>query len=236
MADTEALKMLFAEFPQEDIHWRAQNLSKNGDTALALAYIDARDVMDRLDEICGADGWQDRYEVHGNRVVCYLSIKVGDEWITKADGAGDTAVEAEKGGLSDAFKRAAVKWGIGRYLYSMGAPWVPCESYEKQGKRYWKRWTADPWSFVKSHQPPPRSARALKMSDKDGKDDWDRVMDELIQDLADCTTLNQLETLKADYRKKVIERRWPVDWQRSLGNEFRLFEEELKSRIPEAAE
>jgi hypothetical protein len=38
-------------------------------------------------------------------------------WISRCDGADDTNIEGAKGGLSDAFKRAAVKFGIGRYLY-----------------------------------------------------------------------------------------------------------------------
>ena len=154
------LAALSAEFPRGAVSWRAQNLTQNGDKALALAYIDARDVMDRLDAVCGPENWQDRYEFHGVRTVCYLSIRIGNEWITKADGAGDSDVEAEKGAISDALKRAAVKWGIGRYLYSIESPWVPCESYEKNGKKHWKRWTADPWSSVRSakapaNDPPP---------------------------------------------------------------------------------
>jgi hypothetical protein len=83
--------------------------------------------MDRLDTVVGPENWQDRYEVHGPRVIGYLSVRINDEWITKADGAGDTQVEAEKGGLSDALKRSAVKWGIGRYLYDLGNVWVECE-------------------------------------------------------------------------------------------------------------
>jgi len=151
MVDIAALS---AEFPRNAVSWRAQNLTQNGDKALALAYIDARDVMDRLDAVCGPENWQDRYEFHGARTVCYLSIRIGNEWITKADGAGDSDVEAEKGAISDALKRAAVKWGIGRYLYSIESPWVPCESYEKNGKKHWKRWTADPWSCVRGAKPP----------------------------------------------------------------------------------
>ena len=53
------------------------------------------------------------------RTVCELSLKINGVWITKTDGAGDTNIEGEKGGLSDAFKRAAVKFGVGRYLYYM---------------------------------------------------------------------------------------------------------------------
>lgn len=140
---------LAAEFPRESVSWRAQSVTKDGTKAMALAYIDARDVMERLDRVCGPGNWQDRYDFAGPRTICYLSIKIGDEWITKADGAGDTAVEAEKGAISDAFKRAAVKWGIGRYLYALDAPWVPCECSEFNGKKQWRKWKADPWQFVK---------------------------------------------------------------------------------------
>lgn len=147
------LKALAAEFPRGAVSWRSQSLTKDGKKALALAYIDARDVMDRLDTVCGPENWQDRYEFHGSRTVCYLSIRIGTEWITKADGAGDSDVEAEKGAISDALKRAAVKWGIGRYLYAIESPWVPCESYDKGGKFYWSKWTADPWSCIRGGAP-----------------------------------------------------------------------------------
>ena len=143
------LKDLAAEFPREAVHWRAQTVTKDGTKALALAYLDARDVMDRLDEVCGPENWQSRYvETPKGRVLCEIGIKVGDEWIWKSDGAGDTAVEGEKGGISDSLKRAAVQWGIGRYLYRLKAPWVPCQCSEWNGKKQWKKWTADPWQFV----------------------------------------------------------------------------------------
>jgi hypothetical protein len=149
------LQALAAEFPRAAVSWRAQTLTSTGDKALALAYVDARDVMDRLDGVCGAENWQDRYEFHGSRTVCYLSLRINGEWITKADGAGDSDVEAEKGAISDSLKRAAVKWGIARYLYAIPTPWVPCETYEKGGKKYWKRWSADPWSEVRLPKPLP---------------------------------------------------------------------------------
>lgn len=153
---------LSAEFPRAAISWRAQSVTADGSKALALAYIDARDVMDRLDEVCGPDNWQDRYEFHGARTICYLSIRVNNEWITKADGAGDSDVEAEKGAISDALKRSAVKWGIGRYLYHIVSPWVPCETSDFKGKKQWKKWTADPWNFVKgSKQVTPNASAPM---------------------------------------------------------------------------
>lgn len=119
--DTAALR---APFDPARVSWRVGSTKSDKSAGLALAYIDARDVMDRLDEVCGPRNWQDRYEFHGARTVCYLSIRIGEEWITKADGAGDSDVEAEKGSISDALKRAAVKWGIGRYLYELPKVWV----------------------------------------------------------------------------------------------------------------
>ena len=82
-----------------------------------LSYINARDVMKRLDETVGSHNWSDRYVMEGSRVTCELTVRYGDEWITKSDGAGETQIEGEKGIFSDAFKRAAVKHGIGRHLY-----------------------------------------------------------------------------------------------------------------------
>lgn len=143
---------LLKEFPKEAISWRAQSLTKDGKKALALAYIDARDVMNRLDEVIGPANWQDEYFMIGQRTFCKLGIKVDDNWVWKWDVAADTDVEAEKGAVSDAFKRAAVKWGIGRYLYAMPANWVPCESYDAGGKIRWSKFTQDPWDFVKTQK------------------------------------------------------------------------------------
>ena len=82
-----------------------------------LAYIDARTVMKRLDEVVGINNWQTEYEECSGRIICKLSLRIDGEWITKCDGAGDTKIEGDKGGISDALKRAAVNFGIGRYLY-----------------------------------------------------------------------------------------------------------------------
>lgn len=199
---------LAAEFPRDQVSWRAQNVTQQGDKAMALAYIDARDVMDRLDSVLGPDGWQDRYEVHGDKTICYLSIRaplptpaegmtldlslIHREWLTKADGAGDTQVEEEKGAISGAFKRAAVKFGIGRYLYAMPTIWVPCDSYQKDGRNYWKKWTANPWDYVRTTDKAPRSpAGGLQepLSNTAGKPHWKAIYDAL----AACTTVAQLK-------------------------------------------
>lgn len=121
------LAKLFEPFPPESISWRIGSTNGEKTKGMALAFIDARDVMERLDQVCGPAGWQCRYPHANGKTVCEIGIRVGDDWVWKADGAGDTDVEAEKGALSDAFKRAAVRWGVGRYLYALGSPWVEIE-------------------------------------------------------------------------------------------------------------
>ena len=76
-------------FPADAIGWKPQAV--NGNRALAIAYIDARDVENRLDAVVGIDCWKDAYEVlaDGN-VVCTLSIRLGDEWVSKTDVGGES--------------------------------------------------------------------------------------------------------------------------------------------------
>lgn len=124
---SDIFEQLASPFDPSEVDWRVGNVSKKDPErpkGSALAYIDARTVMDRLDTVCGPAGWQNRYVMEGSKTVCEIGIKCGDEWVWKADGAGDSDIEAEKGALSDAFKRAAVRWGIGRYLYNLKTPWV----------------------------------------------------------------------------------------------------------------
>lgn len=153
------------KLPLPKIHWRAQSISiRNPDSpkAMALAYMDARDVMDRLDDVCGPQNWEDSHiETAKGRIISTIKIWINDKWVSKSDGAGETAMEGEKGGLSDAFKRAAVKWGIGRYLYDMKTPWAECEvqrdregkPYLKNGKPQFKAWTANGLATLRALEP-----------------------------------------------------------------------------------
>lgn len=142
------ISKLSEPFSPDKIHWRVGAKTKDNKKGMALAYIDARDVMERLDEVCGPENWQRRYVDAGNgRTCCEVGInvlglfvdfegsetpkRVMDHWVWKSDGAGDTDYEAEKGAFSDAFKRAAVNWGIGRYLYDLDSPWVELEERGK---------------------------------------------------------------------------------------------------------
>ena len=121
-------------FPVNKSRWR-KGQGNSGD----LVYITARDAMDRLDDVFGVGGWSDTYEWLGDRLMCKISCNMnGTGWVTKSDGAEDSTIEAVKGAYSDSFKRAAVKWGIARYLYhpnafdgdKQPASWATPEGYD----------------------------------------------------------------------------------------------------------
>lgn len=112
--------------------WRVQSANQWG--ASCVAYIDARDVQDLLDEVCGVDGWQVKYKEHKGNLFCSIGIYNGqvEEWIWKEDCGTESNVEKQKGEASDAFKRAAVMWGVGRFLYHKTIVKLPVK--EKNGK------------------------------------------------------------------------------------------------------
>ena len=122
------LNELSKPFAASDIEWRVgqAGLKQNDEPwAKVLAYVTNRAIMERLDEICGAENWQNEYkEAPCGGVLCGLSIYIedrgiGDRWVTKWDGAENTDIEGVKGGLSGSMKRAGSQWGIGRYLYGL---------------------------------------------------------------------------------------------------------------------
>jgi hypothetical protein len=144
---TEALA---APFPTGAVQFKPGKVS--GNRALALAYVDARAIQDRLDEVLGVLGWQDEYEcLPDGSVVCRLRLRLGDEWITKMDVGAPSEQPDEgdrrKAAFSDALKRAAVKFGIGRYLYRVGAIWA---DFDPQKKKFVRPPTLPPEFLPKS--------------------------------------------------------------------------------------
>ncbi len=109
-------------FQPDEIEWRIQQAGeKHGRVwAITVPYVTNRAIQMRLDDVVGPENWRNEFKPGPDGgVMCGLSIRVGHEWVTKWDGAENTDVEGVKGGLSGAMKRAAVQWGIGRYLYTL---------------------------------------------------------------------------------------------------------------------
>lgn len=146
------LSKLADPFPPSDIEWRIGRSGVKNDKvwATCLAYLTNRAIMQRLDDVCGPQGWRNEIKEWGigtPGVLCGISIKVGDEWVTKWDGADQPDTEPVKGGFSNAMKRAAVLWGVGRYLYDLPEGYANVHDAGKhyQGKNEKKNIPAFKW-------------------------------------------------------------------------------------------
>jgi len=111
---------LAAPFESHEVKVRSQ-------TGRQLHYITARTAMNRLDNVLGPENWWDEYFPSENSVLCRLTIRLPDgSTLTKCDAGGYAGMadsgDDDKSGYSDAFKRAAVKFGVARYLYRDGVP------------------------------------------------------------------------------------------------------------------
>lgn len=155
----EIMKRLRAPFAPEEIEWRVGATTKDKAKGMALAFVTNRAIQNRLDEVFGCFGWKNEYrEWRGNSQLCGISVKYEGEWITKWDGASDTDWEATKGGLSDAMKRAAYQWGIGRYLYNLDPVWVPIKLSGKSYVIDGPPPTLPAWALPEGYKPPKQSA------------------------------------------------------------------------------
>lgn len=132
-------------FDADSVEWRLQNAKSGAQQGLAVPYVTNRAIMDRLDAVVGPMNWKNEFrpwhrfntkdgEVVGQLCGIYIYDPDRQEWVDKWDGAQLSAIEPLKGGLSDAMKRSAVQWNIGRYLYRMDAVWVDIEAAGKSQK------------------------------------------------------------------------------------------------------
>ena len=117
-----------AELDHADIRWRVSNTWDKGDTkwGMLVGYIDARTAMDALDTLDPA--WS---AVHGTPIIvgseligvpCAITVN----GVTRSDVGMPSSQEPIKGAYSDALKRAAVHFGIGRELYELPKIAVEC--------------------------------------------------------------------------------------------------------------
>jgi len=128
-------RALASPFDDTEVKFKPQAVK--GNRALALAYVDVRAIMDRLDHVLGVENWQDDYQLlPDNSVMCRLRLRIGKRWITKMDVGGPSEQpdggDRLKAAFSDALKRAAVKFGIGRYLYRLPQQWADYDPVKRQ--------------------------------------------------------------------------------------------------------
>jgi hypothetical protein len=121
---------LRAPFDPADVDFRVQGrVNEQTGKGQVVAYIDARSVQDRLDEVVGAGNWSFDWEPV---VIDKGDVQVAKGTLTilgvsKSDVGTASNFEASLGAVSHCFKRAAVHFGIGRYLYGVSSMWVAVE-------------------------------------------------------------------------------------------------------------
>lgn len=126
----ETIKALKEPMPYQ---WRVQSKTKTG-KVMCSAYIDARDVMNRLDEVCV---WEVFYREQGDFVSATIRIHTDEgafdrsDWGNRLENDPQDQMygQAMKSAASDAFKRAAVAWGVGRFIYEIDMVFLPCDQY-----------------------------------------------------------------------------------------------------------
>lgn len=237
MTPEQLMAALREPFPAESIGWKPGATS--GNRALAMPFIDARDVMDRLDAVFGLTGWQDEYlPCPDGTAVCTLRVRIGGEWISHQDvgGASDQPDEGDrrKSSFSDALKRAAVKLGIGRYLYALSPIW--CD-WDQQRKRFATE-PQLPASALPGHKP-AKSAAPTNGSKKppqpaDGAELETRLLafDAALSGKGLCRPGDLLAHVKthgiaAGYVPELV--RWPAPAIKWAVEEARAFEQRCKA-------
>lgn len=118
---------LTAPFSEKHLEWRVMQAGLTKDKKVwskVVCYVTNRAIMQRFDDVIGQENWQNSFGIHEKGVMSGIGIRIGATWVWKYDGAPYTQVEPWKGGVSDAMKRAAVQWGIGRYLYGLDEGWA----------------------------------------------------------------------------------------------------------------
>lgn len=156
----EVMEALAAPFEPDEVKWKAQSVK--GERALAVAYVDARVIQDRLDDVLGIDGWEDNYEfLPDGSCTCRLRLRIGEVWVQKMDVGSPSEQPDEhdrvKASVSDALKRAAVKFGLGRYLYRLPSVWT---DYDPQRRNLRTPPALPAWALPKGAKPAPVQAPA----------------------------------------------------------------------------
>ncbi len=122
---SDVQRRLAAPFPSHEVAWKPQAISKDKRRALMVAYVDARAVMERLDAVCPNE-WNFEIEVVPGTPTPTAKGRLTVLGVVREDigEAGEGEAGTLKAAASDALKRCAVHFGVGRYLYDLPLGWM----------------------------------------------------------------------------------------------------------------
>ncbi len=124
----EVLRELQKPFSTSVIQWRPGATNKAKTRAQALAYVDVRHYMERLDAV--APDWRSEVQPLGNGQVLVRLTVAG---VTRTDVGEADPQDANTltSAFAQAFKRACAQFGLGRYLYHLPKSWVAYDADRK---------------------------------------------------------------------------------------------------------
>lgn len=190
------LKTLITELQKPVTYkWKIQAVPKNWKKGNCVAYIDSRDCMNALDHNC-LEWWQNEFYEVKWKVFCRVWIKINWEWQWRSDsGALESSEHIEeettsKWETSDAFKRACVQWGIGRFLYEKDIIWISEEDYNAN------KFKINEWCLGKEKWTNPHLKQEPKI-----EDDWITLQD-YIESMKLAKTPDELKNLFMAGQKK----------------------------------
>ena len=215
-------------FPAGDVEWRIGQAKFNGGRpwAMVLAYLTNRAIQSRLDDVVGAGNWCNHYQPGpSGGVLCGIEI----HGVTKWDGAENTQIESVKGGLSDSMKRAAVQWGMGRYLYNLPSGFAECSATKKtgddwrkhydskEGKAFWWRIPSLPVDFLpQGDETKPRAEGEPAVDEPDAKAQGDEfpgtmAWPECKAKMEGAKSWGEVDALAKAHKARAIAEGWDRD-------------------------
>jgi hypothetical protein len=146
------LAQLAGPFEEEDVKWKPQSVKGSGSDkkGQAAAYADLRTYIDRLNEVVGANGWtsdsisiisgpipkkvskygEDEKYVDVAKIFSTVNVMIAG--VGSHCDVGESWMDDENAGTiayAQAFKRACVAFGPGRYFYDLPKIWHPIKGY-----------------------------------------------------------------------------------------------------------
>lgn len=126
----------FRTLRADEIEVRPARIDKQSGKATMLLYMDSRAATNLLDETVGAMNWEMLFETETATNLTIGRLGIWDEdkgrFVYKSDTGSESNIEAEKGKVSDIYKRCLSRWGVNE-LYSAPKIEIPDDGYRCLG-------------------------------------------------------------------------------------------------------
>lgn len=155
----EILQQLSEPFSPGEINWKPGATTNDKTRGLALAYVDPRAYMERLNQVCRG-WWSDHYSPTFLEDRIYVTCNLTIYGVTRCDvGEEQMGDNAYTTACAQAFKRACVKFGLGAYLYSFPQEWADYDSkkrrFSDEGLRKLHNMAVEWTKKLSQKEPPP---------------------------------------------------------------------------------